>query len=89
MKKQIISKDLKKMNKEQLIELLNKTELEKDAIIQSNSFNEITLGDVSVKSTEASLKKCKGILNAVIKKHEKFLTARKKKLNAEEQGYLG
>jgi len=87
MKKITTKKQIERMSKEQLIELLEQTAIERDLMRQS--INEINVGDILVRSSIESLDKCKEVINTLIKQHQDFLVLRRKKISMDTMGMVG
>ncbi len=81
-----MKKEIETLSKEELIDLVRSL-FEK--IETTSKFNKIELADFVVESNSENLSKCKSIMDSLVKKHFKFSTLRKEKINMERQGYLG
>lgn len=83
-----IEEKLKKLSKEELIDLVYSLIEDQTPTPTPKSYNKVSIADVEVESNVESLNKCKEIAQDLIKKNHKFIANRKNKINFERMGYL-
>ena len=82
-----MNKDIDKMSKNELIDLVSNLLNERE--FRLNPINKVSVCDVEVESNVESLDNCKSAVNDLIKKNKNFITLRKNKVKADELGYVG
>jgi hypothetical protein len=83
-------KDIYKLNKEELIELIGELFRERE-MLRQNKINKVQVGEVIVESNNAELNDCRKVIDDIIHKHQNLLTTRQDKIRSDNlmKGYLG